>query len=556
MSTSRTTSVALLSLALASCVGEIGPGAGDDGDPKESVAAAGTAPTDLRRLSSYELEETLRDLVGEEALSAAALPLGAVPADRSAASAFASLPYSTEARGVTASHVDAHYELLVAVAEHFRDNPQATTALAGCLPSGAADPACVGSLVSDFGERVYRRPLTDDEIAAVLESYQAGLALSADEAVAAVLLRLFLAPPFLYRLEIAGPEESENVYELDDFELASRLSYLAWGTLPDATLFEHARAGALRGDVLDEEITRLFADPRATRRAQAFFAEWLNLDHLPPIDQPASFLAGIDPDALDRESRDELASFVGDLYESGGTYQDLMLSNRTTLGGDAIADVYGVAPNATSLPDDRAGIMTRAAFLRGPGVSTHPIRRGAAIQRYLMCNEIAPPDPSKFPPNSIVPPPFSPDKSARERWTAQTSASNCASCHSYVNAPGFVLEPFDSLGRSRDVEPIIDPQTGNQVNELPIDSKVEITLFDETVVVEDARALAEALAERDEARRCFATQAFRFSEGRRPLAEDAAFIAEATAIVGDDGIKAALEQIARSPSFQLKKVMP
>ena len=276
-----------------------------------------------------------------------------------------------------------------------------------------------------------------------------------------------------------------------------------------------------------------------------------------PVDQPASFLAGIDPAALDAESRAELSSFVGDLYENGGTYSDLMLSTSTTLGGDAIAAVYGVEANATSLPaSERAGILTRSAFLRGPGVSTHPIRRGAAIQRYFLCNDIAPPDPSKFPPNSIVPPPFSADKSARERWTAQTSAANCASCHSYVNAPGFVLEPFDSLGRYRETEPIIDPGTGQVVNEIPIDSEVELALFGETVNVADTRELAESLAASDEARRCFVTQAFRFSEGRRPSEEDAAFIADATAIVGDAGIKAALEQIARAPSFQLKKVMP
>jgi mono/diheme cytochrome c family protein len=556
MSITRTTSIVFLSLALTGCIGEIGPGEDDDGGGPESAAAAGTAPTDLRRLSAYELRETLRDLVGEQALAAAALPLGAVPADRSAPSAFASLPYSSEARGVTSSHVDAHYEVFVAIAEYFRDNPAATTALASCLPAGASDSACVSVLVADFGERVYRRPLTDGERAAALESHAAGLAISPDEAIAAVLLRLFLAPPFLYRLEIAGPEESDNVYQLDEFEIASRLSYLAWGTLPDEALFDQARAGALHGDVLEAEITRLFADPRATRRAQAFFEEWLSLDHLAPVDQPASFLAGIDPALLDVESREEMASFVGGLYDNGGTYSDLMLSNGASLGGDAIASVYGVEANATTLPAERAGILTRSAFLRGPGVSTHPIRRGAAIQRYLLCNDIAPPDPSQFPPNSIVPPPFSADKSARERWTEQTSAANCASCHSYINAPGFALEPFDSLGRYRETEPIIDPQSGEVVNELPIDSGVEMTLFGETVQIADARALAEALAESDEARRCFVTQAFRFTEGRRPAAEDAAFIADATAIVGDTGIKAALEQIARAPSFQLKKVMP
>lgn len=545
---------------LVGCVGSIGEGRPDDGEVAPvDPQALGTSPTDLRRLSARELRETLRDLVGESALASAELALNAVPTDRSATGAFAALPYSTEARGVTSTHVEAQFEVFVDVADHFRAKPAELASLAACLPEGASDPACVRKLVSEFGAKVYRRPLTEAEAESVFATYVDGASLSPIDGVSMVVLRLLASPAFLYRLEIAGPEtNTKGVRALTDHELASRLSYLAWGTMPDEALFDQAREGLLVGDAFDAEVTRVFADPRATRRAVAFFEEWLNLDHLAPVDQPASFLDGLDPKILEGEIKAEMTTFVGGLFEGDGTYRDLMLSNEATLPGNSIARLYGVAPGASSLPDgERAGILTRAGFLAGPGVSTHPIRRGAAIRRFFLCDEIAPPDPSKFPPNSIVPPPFDPDKSARERWTAQTSAESCASCHVYINAPGFALESFDALGRHRNDEPVVDPSTGEIVNQLPIDTAVELTLFDgELTPVEDARDLAAKLAESDEARRCFASHAFRFSEGRHLEDEDAALLTEITRALGDDGIKAMLESLARAPSFRVKKVMP
>lgn len=541
------------------CVGSVGEGLPDDGgigplDPE----ALGTSATDLRRLSARELGETLRDLVGDEALLSAKLALSAVPTDRSAAGAFASLPYSTEARGVTSTHVDAHFEVFLDVAEHFRTNPAALQTLAPCLPGGASDATCVEGFISDFGARVFRRPLTDEERASMFSTYTLAAALSPEDGVALVILRLLASPSFLYRLEIAGAEtETKNVRSLTDYEIASRLSYLAWGTMPDDALFEKARAGLLV-DGLDAEIDRVFADPRATARAAAFFDEWLNLDHMAPVDPSAAFLDGLDPTVLQGEIKLETSLFLEGVFERGGTFRDLMESNEVSLPGDEIARLYGVSRSTTSLPDtERAGILTRAGFLAGPGISTHPIRRGAAIRRFFMCDEISLPDPSSFPPNSIVPPPFDPNKTARERWTAQTSPENCASCHVYINAPGFVLESFDAIGRHRESEPVVDPATGQVVNDLPIDTSVELSFFDdEQITVKSARDLAEQLAKSDEARRCFATHAFRFSEGRHLADEDEALLSEISGVLGEQGIKAMLESIARAPSFRVKKVMP
>jgi hypothetical protein len=556
--------VALLALGLlqSGCMGAIGSGEADGGDGDDGSIdpqSRGTAPTDLRRLSLSELRGTMRDLFGEGALRAAELSLRAVPADRSAPGAFATLPYSTEARGVTSAHIDSQYEVFVDVAEYFRDNPNELAKLDPCLPVGASDSACVSGFIDRLGTRAYRRPLTSNEKAALESTYASGNTLSPVEGISLVILRMLTSPAFLYRLELEGTATATaEIHALDGYALASRLSYLAWGTMPDDKLLSRAGGDLLEEAAFDAEVEHLFDDPRATIRARAFFEEWLSLDFAPPIEMSTAFLNGIDGSVLASEVRDEFDAFVGGFYEMNGPYSDLLTSNDVSLSGDAIAAVYGVSRDATRLSDtERAGLITRAAFLLGPGASTHPIRRGAAIRRYFMCDTIAPPDPSKFPPNSIVPPPFDPNKSARERWTAQTSPENCASCHTYINAPGFVLEAFDPIGRHRDSEPILDPATGVEVNRLPINTEVDLTLFgDDTVTINGAVDLARQLAKSDDAMRCFAKQVFQYAEGRKPAQEDTGLLSDATALLGTEGIKSVLRTIALNPSFKLRKVNP
>src|SRR5262249_29130221 len=141
----------------------------------------------------------------------------------------------------------------------------------------------------------------------------------------------------------------------------------------------------------------------------------------------------------------------------------------------------------------RAGLLTRAALLIGAGEQTHPVKRGAFVMRNLLCTDISPPDPSKFPPNTIVPPPFDPDTSARDRWTEKTSAPLCVACHGKINPFGFALENYDTIGRWRDKEPIVDPTDGTVVNQLPIDAKVDVELDGATVTADGGVGLSDAL---------------------------------------------------------------
>jgi hypothetical protein len=244
-----------------------------------------------------------------------------------------------------------------------------------------------------------------------------------------------------------------------------------------------------------------------------------------------------------------------------GTFKDLMTSPVAFVPSANLGKVYGVTAPAgggqmTLAADQRSGLLTRAAMLVESDESTSPIQRGARMRRKLLCAPIAPPDPSAFPPNTIVPPPFSPTKSARQRWTEQTSQGVCNACHSQFNPLGYALENYDSLGRFRQMEPIIDPKTNKVVNSLPIDAAVDVQLVDKTATVNGAVGLGAALADDTTARQCFAQEWMKFGYGRMEAPEDVCLQAQLADVSGARGIREMLRQSVLAPTFRLRKVVP
>jgi hypothetical protein len=219
--------------------------------------------------------------------------------------------------------------------------------------------------------------------------------------------------------------------------------------------------------------------------------------------------------------------------------------------------VYGsAAPDATGAlaldPATRGGLLTRAVFLATAGEQTHPILRGAGVLRRFLCDDIPLPEPSED--LEVAAPAYDPAKTARERWTAKTSSPTCSSCHSRINPFGFALEKYDALGRYREVEPIVDPGSGEVVNELPIDARVELELDGELVEVDGAVELSHAIGDADAAQACLAKKWFRFVHGRREAADDASDLESLEALALDrDAIVAILRQVALQPSFRLRR---
>ena len=551
---------ALLALGAGACVGLIGDGEGNGSDldvpPIESESSLG--PSDLRRLSDHELEASLRDLFGDADIDQVQAALALVPTDHTPDG------FSTMALDVSSIHVDGYHAIADGLSDFYAQDPTRLAPHAACL-ADAADAACVDTFVSDFGRRIFRRPLSTEEHDSMMELFSQGSALSEGDGVRLVLLYMLQAPPFLYRVELSGDAvgELEGVYTLTDYELATRLSYFAWGTTPDDELLDAAASGELQThDGLDAQVTRLFASDRAAKHVERFFGEWLETQTLPQVQQPDTFLAGIAPEGLAAAMSDELSRYVTHhVFDAESDYAELLTSNVSFITSDALATLYGVAPASVDEPvtldATRAGLLTRPAMLLSGGLITHPIQRGARVRRKLMCEVLTPPEAGDVPPELVQPPPFDPDKTARERWTEQTSQQQCAGCHNLINPLGFALEEFDTLGRYRTVEPILDPVTEQEVNQLPVDANVSAPIEGD-VAVAGAKGLGEALADSDVAARCFARQWLRYSTGRMDENDDRELLDQLDAVLrADSGSMLALfRRFALTPQFKLRKVRP
>jgi len=518
----------------------------------------------LQRLSRTEYERTLRELLGDAAVNAAALELSTLPDDANDG-AFRSM-----AHGVSSDHVDAYFRVAERLARHFVEQPSRLADLDTCLDltelEGTEfadvhiDENCVTGFIQRFGARVLRRPLHPEESARLLDSYRQGEAIDGVGSlggVELVLLELLLSPPFLYRLELDGDALANraDTFALTNHEIAVRLSYFAWGTAPDAELTRAATAGELTDEArLTAHVDRLFSDERAHAQVRRFFAAWLGYEALPP---PSAALAGgVDVPALHASMRRELDRFVDyHLFERGSDYASLLSSGALFVDSAELGDVYGVSPsNRVAGVDDaqRDGLLTRAGMLINSGMNTHPIQRAAFIRRTLLCETLPRPDANQLGVSRLDPPPFDPTRSARERWDALTSGPACAACHERINPVGFVLERYDNLGRFRLLEPVFDADTEQLVAELPIDTNVELLIDGAPTAVADAAELGQRIGNSEQAQRCFAKQWFRFVEGRRESGDDTPMLDRMRE--HDGGLIDTMKRIALAPEFKLRRI--
>jgi hypothetical protein len=422
------------------------------------------------------------------------------------------------------------------------------------------DGDCIEGFVAAFGPRVFRRPITAAEHERMVATYWAQDANSADARLENLLLYLLQSPHFVYRPEVFGDgDDPEATHRLSDHELASRLSYLLWGSMPDEALLAAAAAGQLDEVGVVEHAERLLDHPRGRAGLRRFYEEWLEIGDRPGIGFSERFLDGLPTDGL----RDDIMAEPVRLAEwmtlqGNGSLADLWTSRFAFVDTPGLASIYGVRPGGdqpVELPKGREGLLTRAALLVASSEETPPIVRGAFISKHLLCNQIALPDATDFPTDQFEPPPFDPDKTNRERWEEKTAAPACAACHQYINPYGFAAEGFDSIGRTRTHEEIIDPQ-GEVANLLPVDTRTSAVIDGEIVEVADLVELQAALVDSDAAARCFVEQWFRYGFGREPELEDLDTLDALAVDALDATLRDLLLEMIRSPQFRYVRVEP
>jgi mono/diheme cytochrome c family protein len=324
-----------------------------------------------------------------------------------------------------------------------------------CNP--ASGRSCVERIVTALATRAYRRPATRREIDALLRFVEMGArGRSAEQGIQLAIQAVLISPNFLFRVERdTNPRDPQEVHEVSPFELASRLSYFLWSSMPDDELMTLAASDRLRNrEVLTAQVNRMLADPRAAAFSENFAGQWLetrNLDIVKP-----------DPDTFkewDAELRDamkrETTMFFEHVLRENRPVNDFLTADYTFLN-ERLAAHYGIAgvagPEMRRVPletDRRGGVLSQGSVLT---VSSYPTRTSPVIRgKYVLQNLLgAPPDP---PPGDIPPLEASAaggGLSVRQQMERHRSNPACATCHRTMDQLGFGLENYDAIGRWRE----------------------------------------------------------------------------------------------------------
>jgi hypothetical protein len=304
-------------------------------------------------------------------------------------------------------------------------------------------------ILTALARRAYRRPVTDGDVALLMPPYRAGRAEAGFESgIQEALARLLVSPQFLFRIE-RDPVNSKsgNVYRISDLELASRLSFFLWSTIPDDPLLDAATQGELRDPkVLEEQVRRMLADPRA-KALTTNFAD------------PDSRLFPDFDDNLREDFRHETEMFLESQLKDNRPLEELLTANYTFVNERlakfyGIPGVYGTHFRRVTLADpNRRGLLGQASILTVTSYAnrTSPVLRGKYVLDVILG---APPPP---PPPSVPPLKESGEggqapASVRARMEEHRSNPVCAACHKQMDPLGFALENFDAIGKYRTMD--------------------------------------------------------------------------------------------------------
>jgi hypothetical protein len=477
--------------------------------PQCETLDPGDAP--IRRLSNAEYQHTINDLLNNPTL--AETVSSKFPPETE------SLGFRNNAKFLQIGAVQA--KLFMDAAEELAKAAASDASLLPCSPASGAERDCATQFIEEFGLKAYRRPLSPEEVSAYQAIYDKARATYSFEAgIEWITFTMLQSPHFLNRIELASPLPSGAAYTRPTaYEMASRLSYLIWQSMPDAELFDAAAQGKLgsAGEVA-AQARRMLADPKA-KRVYQFFEEWLDLDRLPTIERNTSVFPEYLPNspALFAEETKTFIEHV--LWKQNGDFQMLMTAPFSFLNSD-LAQHYGVSGPAgstfeqVSMPG-RAGIMTQAGVLtvHDKPTRTSIVLRGLKVRTDFLCQTVG------APPADIVVdlPEITAGISQKERLAQHREDDLCASCHNKMDPLGLVFENFDALGKTRTVD-----ELGNL-----IETAGEITYTRQSDgPVADATELAAALAASPEVRDCFTTQTFRFFYGRSEGKADACSLSQ------------------------------
>ena len=330
-----------------------------------------------------------------------------------------------------------------------------------CVPTGSSgEQPCARKILSALARRAYRRPVTEEDIQTLFEFYNSGRRRAGFEAgIQSALERILASPDFLFRLESAPANLAQGtVYRLDDTELASRLSFFLWSSIPDDQLLDLGASGKLKdASILEQQVRRMLADPRANTLVDNFVSRWLNLFKLRGAAPDPDIFPDFDEN-LRQAFQQETILFVESQLRADRSVVDLLNATYTFLNERLarhyqIPNVYGERFRRVELKDDnRSGLLGQGSILTvtSYGNRTSPVLRGKWLLEMILGTP-PPPPPPDVPPlkeKSETDRPLS----VRERLEQHRQNPACASCHVRMDPLGFALENFDAIGKWRTSE--------------------------------------------------------------------------------------------------------
>ena len=414
---------------------------------------------------------------------------------------------------------------------------KAPGALLPCDPTKVGADACAVTFIQTFGARAFRRPLTNTEVV----NYKTLYNLAANNAtcdapftggIQLVVTGMLQSPNFLYRTEL-GAAGSGGMFTLTPYEVASELSYLIWGSMPDATLFAAAQAGQLATPAqLGAQANRLLQSPKSRASLDHFVAQWLDIVSIGQVPKDSTvypnITAAIRADMLTETTQ----SVEHAVFDTGATFTDLFTS-RTSYMSSELATFYGLTPSGQpdpvtglyqvtrpaaygGLASQYAGVLTQGSVtaVHAKANTSSPILRGKMIREQILCQNLPPPPAGV----NASPPTPTPGLSTRELYAQHATNQPCQSCHTLIDPIGFGFENFDGEGAYRTAENAdagagdggAAPPDGGQ----PVDSSATIV---STVSLDGnyagSAAMGAAFAASSETQQCFALQWFRYAYG-------------------------------------------
>ncbi len=481
----------------------------------------------MRRLNVTEWSNTIRDLLGTNTVFTAAFPsddasgLGEFDTNGAALS-YSDLLFTQQNTGAAAAIT----ELLARPA----GDPIRAKVMT-CEPTAANAATCYSTILTGFMKNAWRRPATAAEVQSMVTlattvQASATTAMNASpviEGIKAALESVLLSPNFLFHVELGATNyslTSTATTKLSDYEVASRLSYFLWSSMPDATLTAAADMGMLANGTatISSQVTRMLADPKASALALNFAGQWLSVRDTSMVSPDPTAFPNVD-NALLAAIPTESYTFFNALVTGNQPLSALVTADYSYVNG-RLASFYGISgvpatqttftkASLTGTPRT-AGVLTQETFLTTTSFPTRtsPVKRGVWVLTNLLCSAPAAP-----PPNVPMFPAVKAGQTVRQALDSHASIPGCSSCHTVIDPAGFPMENFDAVGAYRTVD-----------NGAMVDSSGSIVLPPSTTPtpVMGAAALGQAIAADPRFVPCVVKEAMTFGLGRTFDAADAA----------------------------------